>query len=300
MRFGAVVLASFALMSEIVYAADFTPVIPETFWFKGSNSDLNRTTEVFVEVLPSQNGEGYSAQKVSKLDLAYEKNNLGVLFNVKNNTVLYRIPYGTDIDAATKQFTCGKDVGLGARASYAQPKNPQQETLAFCSSVLVEPVKESMALKGFGKALTLLGGVASAGTQVITPFQAKLNREKFVEVITREDVVGVLSKIKNDFLATQAKEEAEQKAYKDALYNKGQKFITETAVGETLCISSRGYTIYAFIENVRGQKVQLRINRVVRTDLNEYAVKEGASASSITYRTGEIIWSDASLWSACQ
>ena len=297
MRLCAVVLASIALVSEVVCASDFVPVIPEIFWFQGSNSDLNAKSQVFVEVLPNQNEDGYSAKKVSQLDLAYEKNSLGVLFDLKSNTALFRVPYGIEIDQTTKQFTCGKDVGLGASSSYAHPQTSQRATLAFCSSVLIQPVKESFALKGFSKALSLANGLSSAGTQVITPFQAKLNREKFVEIITRGDVVADFFKIKNELLAKQEKEEAEAKAYKDTLYDKGQKFIKDAAVGETLCTSLDAYKIYAFIENVRGQKVQLRINRI---GLNGRNVKESTSTSGVTYRNDEIIWSDASLWSACQ
>lgn len=296
MRLCAVVLASIALVSEVVCASDVTPIVPENFWFHGSREKAG-ADRVFVELLQNQEGGGYTTKLVMMLDEAYEKNNLGMVLNVQSNTVQLRIPNDVTMDNVTNQFTCGKNVGLGARKSYAQPRNTEETLLAFCSSVLIEPVKESIALKGFGKALTLLGGVASAGTQVITSFQAKLSREKFVELMSRPDVVAGVSRVRDDVLAKEAEALAEEVAYKKTLFEKGQKFIKDAAVGETLCTSLDAYKIYAFIENVRGQKVQLRINRI---GLNGRNVKESTSTSGVTYRNDEIIWSDASLWSACQ
>jgi hypothetical protein len=299
MRLVVMALAGVIFLSENVCASDVTPVVPENFWFHGSREDAG-IDRVFIELLQNQEGGGYTTRLVTMLDEAYEKNNLGIVVNLKSDTVQLRIPYEVAVDGVTKQFTCGRNVGIGARKSYAQPQTTEDALLAFCSSMLIEPVKESVALKGFGKALTLLGGVASAGTQVITSFQSRLSREKFVELMSRPDVIAGISRIKTDVLAKEADALAKKMAYKNTLFEKGQKFIREAAVGETVCTAFDAYKVYAFIENVRGQKVQLRINRIIRVDLNGRDVKESTSIGGLTYRNGEIIWSDASLWSACQ
>jgi hypothetical protein len=113
--------------------------------------------------------------------------------------------------------------------------------------------------------------------------------------MTNRDVIDGLTQVSAAELALRSEKELEDQV----LFDKGQQFIQQAALGESLCMSKGtgidAFKIYGFIENVRGQKVQLRLNRIVfKGDSISITIK------GVEYRKGDVIWSDAAMWSACQ
>lgn len=285
------------LLSGVVGASEFVPTLAPHVWHQGhlGESNINHAN---VEISQAIDGK-YTVTLVNELKPAYGLNDVGIFLNTHTGESVVYIPQGIDVSDSSGKFVCGKSVSLGK----VQVSSRVSPDMVFCTSTLIDRVKEPIAQKGFSMMMKLASGITSAGTNVLDTFEGQLNKERLNTLITNTDVVNGLNKIHQDVLA----EEAEQAkiataiaAKNKVLFDKGQTFIKQAAVGETLCTSFDTYKVYAFIENVRGQKVQLRINRIIRVDLNGRDVKESTSTSGLTYRNGEIIWSDAPLWSACQ
>lgn len=99
------------------------------------------------------------------------------------------------------------------------------------------------------------------------------------------------------------RQKSEEKRQKFELQLKGQKFIADSAIGEMLCadaeLNYRSVVISGFLEGVKGNKIQLRVNRVgTRTGFESW--QGDVVISGVTYRSGNLVWTDAKLWRACE
>lgn len=289
MRFSLIGLLGGVFFSSLVVASDVVPILATPMWTHG----IHMNDIVNVEMRQTQEGK-YQVSQVDELKLAYGNSDLGAFFNAKTGAVYVYVPSKIDINSSTGKFICGKNIGLAKDSLYDAPAD-----VVFCTSTFIDRVKEPVAQKGFSMMMKLASGVASAGMNVVDTFEAELSQERIIAVLSNPDVVSGLTKVRDNILNAALIKQAEQakiETYKKSLFDKGQHFIQQSAVGETLCTNAGDYRVYAFIENVRGQKVQLRVNRISTKSHDETSI----TIKGLNYRNGEVIWSDAALWSACQ
>lgn len=211
--------------------------------------------------------------------------------------------------------SCVVGVGHGRDATIAIRK------YTFCNSYFVECQKDTKGILKMG-----VSGLMGSGSAMCN---AKFNPERLQSVLSlpgvsesiEREISSVKQLIKDQFVknSSRAAEEKKQREIQHAkevedkaleerriagLFEKGQQMIRQAAVGELLCADvflrfGGDVIVSGFLEDVKGKKIQLRVNTISAKSRNE-SWQGDAVVDGVNFRSGGVVWVNASQWRACQ
>jgi hypothetical protein len=291
MRLGAFLfLASLPVVSV---ADEVALTVPEVPWTTASSSSFSNILPVKVVQIKD---DVFVVRRVGSAEEAYVDGGAGFLFDADAGTVTMNVPSVIKL-GPSKEFKCTKGVGIGGSGIYSKPET--RITSSFCSWSFVRKLEPKSKLSsGLNFAGKLISGVSTAGMGTAEFFDGEIDREALTAFLARPDVRQGFQKVRDDYRAGLAAVDAQRAAW-DGRRKALQELIAKDAVGEKACLEGQDDNarqwrpkVYAFIEQTRPNKMQVRVNRVVGRDA---FVKD-----SVEYKAGSVVWVSSADWSICE
>jgi hypothetical protein len=239
--------------------------------------------------MPIDNGHGTFHWLHERLAFDLRTHEVFLLPRRGMNNVSLKVPNGS-------QFWCEPDALKEETHSIDHYNAGGMHYPDVCPSALIKSAKETKGLRFIGKKQELYG--------IDLQFVAGLIRE--LDLAHEVDRFKFARTVEKQLEVVQAVQQQQQTAAEleriRTAPERGQAIIARAEVGERLCmdvqLSRQAAIVAGFLEAVRGNKIQVRVNSV-KSPQGGTNWTGDVNIDGIVYTPGNLVWADGKAWRAC-